>query len=247
MSSIPEGELLIARIEDAVKLAKSGRVKFIGFLDERRCFEAERFLNKKDIYFSFYGGYDDLDRKILCISEEYVDTRDFPICILDCVFDKNYQLTHRDFLGSLMALNIERETIGDIFISGNRGNVFVKEEVADIIIREISKIGRVGVVIKIVNHPTIVIEKKRDFLSITVKSSRLDGVLSALINSSRSTAVELINAGCCKINYQEIKNVSKSISENDVISVRGYGKYKILDFVGTTKKDRLRITAEVYK
>jgi RNA-binding protein YlmH len=55
------------------------------------------------------------------------------------------KLTHRDFLGSLMNLGIERSTLGDIVIRDNVGYLFCKEDIAEYIMASLERVKNTDV------------------------------------------------------------------------------------------------------
>ena len=82
--------------------------------------------------YRFYGGYEDSERKVLGLYF-YDEIEDFPVTALEITFRKADKLTHRDFLGALMSLGIERDTVGDILVEDGRCVVFVKSEISSYI------------------------------------------------------------------------------------------------------------------
>lgn len=138
-------KLFNSKLDDAVYLCEKRRSPyFFSFLTEEEQAYAEQHL--KSVHFlnyGFYGGYENSERRVLGLFfDEQVD---FPVEAILFSFRKTYKLTHRDFLGSLMSLGIERETVGDILVEDGRAVVFVKSEIKDYIVSQISKVGRVGV------------------------------------------------------------------------------------------------------
>ncbi|MEG1996622.1 MAG: YlmH/Sll1252 family protein, partial [Oscillospiraceae bacterium] len=170
----------------------------------------------------------------------------FPIKALKIKYSKNYELNHRDFLGSLMALQIKREVIGDIVVSEDCAVVFVREDIAQFIITNLKKIGNVGVSVDYCDGTQVV--KKQEFTQIkgTVSSMRLDCIVSLLMNKSRTNAVSAINARMVKVNANECENVSFTVKEHDVIAIKGYGKFIVKEEITKTKKGKLFISVDKY-
>lgn len=138
---------LIARLNNGIDLCLTRQKPyFMPFMSERK--QALLVSELKKAYFDnylFFGGYDDSERKMLGLFFDEPSTSMFPICGVEFSFRKCDRLTHRDFLGSLMSLGIERETVGDILVEDGRAVVFVKAELSDYVKSQISKVGRVGV------------------------------------------------------------------------------------------------------
>ncbi len=156
-------------------------------------------------------------------------------------------LTHRDWLGGLLALGIKRETLGDICFFGGEVYVFAEPKTAAYIESELIRAGRDKVTAEICSLPKgFRIEHKFKNISATVASPRLDGVVRALCNVSREDAAELISGGMIELNYFEETEVDRRVSDGDIISVRGYGKF-IVDASGEiTGKGRFRLSARKF-
>lgn len=141
-----------------------------------------------------------------------------------------------------MSLGIERETVGDILVEDGRCVVFVKSEIKDYIVSQISKIGRVGV--KICEADLNNLPKGRGFeeLGYIVSSMRLDNIVAAITGLSREKTKSQILSGDVCLNYSEARNISQNVCQDDCITIRGKGKYIIKAVVGYTKKQRIRIS-----
>lgn len=153
-------------------------------------------------------------------------------------------LSHRDWLGSLMALGIKRETLGDICIFEGEAYVFAEPKAAAYIESELVRAGRDKVSAEICAIPEdFKIELKYENISTTVASPRIDGVVRALCNMSRDDAAQLVVSGFVELNYFTETEVDAKISGGDIISVRGRGKYIVDSADEQTKKGRVRIAA----
>lgn len=242
-----ESELLAARINDVANTAyKSDSFKFLGFLRlEEKAF-AQTLLSKRNIKFSFFGGYPEAERVLLCVLPEWADDIPFPITPLTFTYRKSDVLTHRDFLGAILALGIKRETIGDILIADGYAVAFVLVDIADYIVSQINKVGKVGVEVKIgYDAPLPTLQRLEEF-STTVSSERLDCVVSALCGISRSQALLKIESGLVTINSQESLKPTKQVVASDAISIRGKGKFIISSLADKTRKNRIILKYKKY-
>lgn len=156
-------------------------------------------------------------------------------------------LSHRDYLGALMALGLKRSVVGDICIEGNSAVVFCEEKTCDFIAAELRKAGRDTLKCEKMQtdldfHPV------RNFreISTTVASPRIDGVVRALCNVSREEAARLVTQGVVEVNYFVQKETDRTVSAGDIISVRGYGKFIIDQADGVTRRARIRLLARKY-
>ncbi len=157
-------------------------------------------------------------------------------------------LGHRDLMGGLLALGIERSVIGDIVVlSESEGIVFVLDKIADFIHNELTRIGRDKVETEIcaVSPDTVFTRKFEDF-QIQVSSARIDGIVRAITGKSRELAAEMVRAGLVEVSYVNTDNVSLAVEAGDIVSIRGFGKYIIGESVGTTRSGRLRIACKKY-
>lgn len=156
-------------------------------------------------------------------------------------------LSHRDWLGSLMALGIKRETIGDICFFNGEAYVFADPKTAEFISMELSRAGRDKVSAETCSLPDgFCIENDFEPVSSTVASPRLDGVIRALCNISREDAANLVEAGYAELNYFTELKPDAAVSDGDIVSVRGQGKFIIDNCSQMTKKGRFRLTARKY-
>ncbi len=152
-------------------------------------------------------------------------------------------LTHRDFLGSILSLGIDRSVVGDISpISESEALVFVSSRIADFILTELHIIGRDGV--KCAEHhgsPTFVLPRYYERTVVTVSSPRIDGIVKAITGKSRESAAEMVRAGLVELSYRQADDVSDEVKEGDIVSVRGFGKYLVGAAKGETRSGRMKI------
>jgi RNA-binding protein YlmH len=243
-----ENNIFISKINEYADLSymREDFVKFSDFLDE---FESATVTSVyKNRYFDNYllfGGYDDAERKMLCVySGKKPD--DFPIVFLKIYFNNTEYLGHRNILGALMNLNIKRSMIGDICIIENFAVVICKSIVGEIIKNELKSVGKSSVNIEYLTITDFVYAPKTITETHIVASERLDAIVASLCNLSRSDACEKISAGLVFLNGEIIKNVSKKVCAEAKITVRGYGRFQLLDLSGRTHKDRIKLVIKKF-
>lgn len=237
--------LLAARLKD-MEIQAEKRPVFMGFLDEASAAEASRMLARQRHL--LWGGFETAERKYLGVFPSFVepDLSLFPIRSVAVMFREAYCLTHRDFLGALMALGIQRETVGDILVEPGRAMIFVREQLADYLKEHMRKVGSVGVRIELDEMPEMHYERRFESLQGVLASERLDCIVAFLGRLSRDKAAALIKSGQVQVNHMEVHVLSEKLMQGDVISIRKKGKY-ILDEIGTkTAKGRLRMTFRRY-
>ncbi|EIJ81574.1 RNA-binding S4 domain protein [Bacillus methanolicus PB1] len=201
----------------------------------------------EEIHCHLFGGTGGAERKRAVICPDYyqADREDFEICLFEINYPKKFiTIEHRQVLGSLMSLGLKRGKFGDILIEGDNVQFFAAKEIADYVSLQLDSIGKASVTIcEIPLENAIQIKESWIEETSTVSSLRLDAVISALYNLSRHKSQDLIKQGLVRVNWALIENNSFECGEGDVISIRGYGRSKILSIEGKTKKDKWRMVA----
>lgn len=235
-----DSSLLKARVYDAVECAeKNGVPQYLGFLSEEGATLAADFLKNSGVNFLFGGGFKGAKRVYLACLPDWCDEAEFPILALTVCYNKAYSLSHRDFLGSVIALGIERDKIGDILIENGRAVMFISREIAPFVKEQLTKVGRVGVTVtEGYSLPLPEATARKDFTD-TVASLRLDCVVAAICSVSRNKAVELINDTRVIVNSFTQQKSTAKVSSGDTISVRGKGKFEIISADELSKKGRI--------
>ncbi len=203
-----------------------------------------------EIEYMIYGGYPDAERVVVgFFSYKNIDETDFPITRLKIEYNSKFvkNLTHRDFLGSILGLQIDRSKIGDILIFEDNAIAFVKSEIASFITSNLIKVKNATVNVSefedIVEIPFAEIHEKH----CVTASLRIDAVISQAFNISRTKSADYISGEKVFVNWILVNSAAKQISEGDVITVRGLGRCKILNINGKTKKDRISLTISINK
>ncbi len=219
-------------------------VKFSGFLTEREQQLALTEANSMGIKCSFFGGYTAASRKIFATIE--ASDEDFPLTAITFFFRKQDNLTHRNFLGALMSLGINRNLIGDIKVGRGEAIIFVSSTAAALILNEVKKIGSIGV--KATEGICTELPKQEfEILNLTVSSLRIDAVVSAVCGISREKSSSLIRSGAVFVSGVQAGSSSEIIDIDEVFSVKGYGKYFLSEIGSLTKKGKVHIKIKKYK
>lgn len=173
---------------------------------------------------------------------------ELPICALRVKGSGFKNLTHRDFMGGILSLGVDRSVIGDIaVISECEAMVFVHEKIKNYLLDSLVKIGRDGVKTEEVSvSPEYVIPRAYESIEAVVASPRLDAVVKAVTGKSRETAAEMVREGLAELNYRQNYNVSAEVKDGDVLSVRGYGKFLVGEIAGQTKSGRIKLKLQKY-
>ncbi len=243
-----EDRLIISRVQDAVCSARDRyATRFIGFLDGHGTAVAKQaaagYANV-----AFYGGHESAERVFMCIYPDYaeISADDYPFQAVTVTARPTAQLTHRDWLGSLMSLGIRRDSVGDILTDGSKGVIFLADGIVDYVVGQLQKVGGEGVKIQL--GYTLPLPETNGFeeLRFTVASTRLDCVVSALCSYSRSKAEEVICAGLVTVDSTECLSTTKKVSAGSRIAVRGKGKFIIDNCFFTTRKGRTVMCVRKY-
>ncbi len=228
------------------KCHRTGIRFFSEFLDLR---QKELFISQFNKFtglnIDFYAGFTgDTERCIACVYNTWdqVYSYDYPIVVLYSKIKGEDKLTHRDFLGALMNLMIKREYIGDIIVDEDVCYIACHKNMAPVIRSELKNVKRSSVDFDDYNETLNYSRTLSASKTVTVASMRLDAVVSAVLNISRSEASSLIKQGMVSVNHLMSKHTDFEIIDGDVLSIRKNGKFKILTDGNKSRKDRLFIT-----
>ena len=245
-----EENIFIKRVSRIMEIASGiGNVQFTLFMDlrQQQLFEAQA--NKfPEVEKKLVCGYDgEGERKLAVIYPEYFafENIDLPIVIL-CTALSDDKISHKDFLGAAMSLKIDREYMGDIIVNNNEAFIICHKNIADILIDEMHSVKKSYVNFERWDDVLQVNKSYSENRTSTVASLRLDSVVAAVLNKSRGEAVKLIKQGSVKINQLECQHADFEIFDNDILSIRNYGKYKIFCDGIKSRKDRIFINIAKY-
>lgn len=235
-----ELELFKKRIESLFIKAYDGNLSLINFIDEtKREIILKTAKNYPGVECYFYGGITDSDYNRCILSINDIDNSDFKIDIYKIDYNQRYyELSHRSILGSLMALGIKRECIGDIVIADGDAYFAATNEISQYLLREFKAVGKAPITLSIVTNE---IKNERKYIEKThfVSSLRLDAIIASGYNLSRSDAHQMIVDGMIKVNHVSVLNPSHNLKENDLLSVTKKGRLIVGEIGGNTKSGRI--------
>ena len=190
--------------------------------------------------FFLFGGIEDAERVIACFPASCVE-----IIVKSVKFEKN-SLSHRDFLGAILGLGIDRKLIGDIYTisennSINKAFVFCQKKIENFLISELKQIGRYQVNCLSASAGEIMAVRRIEDKFGTVPSLRLDVIIGEALNISRAKVKDLIETDKVAVNSASVSSSHYQVIPGDIISVRGFGKFIFYESSGRTKKDRIQI------
>ncbi|MBR7098654.1 MAG: hypothetical protein IKC59_04495 [Clostridia bacterium] len=258
---------LEARLSDHLSKSDRGSIAVSRFLTPQERKQAERYLAQRGVRHRcvFWGGYGDAERTCLLIYPPFYE--DFPDWIPAQGADpsepleENDQervtavringsgfrvLTHRDYLGSLLGLGLERNALGDIAVQSDcEAVVFCKARLVTFLIDALQKVASDTVRCSAYTVDGNFTDGRHyKPISDTVASARLDCVVAALTNLSRDDAQNAVRSGLVDVDFETEERVDRTLTAPATVSVRGFGRYILRAFDGETKKGRLRLRAD---
>lgn len=195
-------------------------------------------------YIRYEGGYPEArKKKIVFLYDEEDDFFDIK-CIHARIDQRFRKITHRDVLGALMHLQIDRHSFGDFWIEEDHIYLYTTSSMAQFLIDNLTRINQLTVHFKeIEEHPVQVFKTKK--MTAIVASERMDALVAGITHLSRAKAKEMIREGLVQLNHAPLVSPDKLCDNNSTISVRGYGRYKYLGIVRSTRSDRIVAEFEV--
>ena len=261
-------DLFEARLEDAIRKSASGSVAHLPFLTMRERRRAERILDARGMRenYWFWGGHPTAERTCLFLLPDYLlailpedeaereqEMHNYLADeITDAVMSLSIKgsgfrnLSHRDYLGAVLGLGIERDAIGDVAVQDEHSAIlFCPRTLGAFLIGELTKVGSDTVRCReCVIDENFTDGKKYRPISDTVASARLDCVVAALCNLSREAAQGAVRSGLVEVDFEPEERVDTVLEPPITVSVRGYGRFILRSFDGETKKGRLRLRAD---
>lgn len=249
----PEEKSFVDRVQEWIeRSAELHELRRTDFLDPRQQFILTSLANKHgDLSFRFDGGYEQAERKRAIIAPSYRDvTYEEPELNIVQVSSQNdhfKELDHGDFLGALVGLGIKRDRIGDIHVHEQLCHIVTTPEMAQYLDVHLRQVHRLNVLTDILPIEQLLpVQSEILEMNFTVASLRLDGIASDAFRISRSKIVDPIKAGRCRVNWKTEEDPSKQLREGDVVSIKGLGRFRVMEVEGMTKKGRIRVKIGKY-
>lgn len=196
-----------------------------------------------------FGGYEGAERvKVAFVQSEFEGSVDFAITACRISWDERYRLLgHRDVLGSLMGLGIDRERFGDILMVDGGAIVLADTPLVEYLKLNLEKVAMAPVSVSEAALTDIAPkEQKIKEIKTTVASLRLDSITSSGFGISRTKAAEAINGERVQVNWQPAKGPSQAVQAGDVISLRGRGRMEVAQITGQSRKGRIGVLLKRY-
>lgn len=200
--------------------------------------------------YEIFGGYESSERQMIAfIPDALCYAWIYPIaCLKITPVNRKFadSLTHRDVLGSLMNLGLERSKLGDILVNEDEIYVFCQEKIAGYLMEELTRIRHTVVKSEQVQPKSLKIEPKKELIEGIITSNRLDSVIACICKISRSQASQWIKGGKVFLDNRQTLQTTAECKPGELISVRSVGRFRFLESFGETRKGRLKIQYEKY-
>ena len=220
-------EYLIKKYVEKIKRGESS-----GFLDPLELKTVISKLKKNE--YEIYSVYEECDKKIL-YKNNIPNAKLYKI-------NSYEKLKHQEIMGSLYSLSIDKSMIGDIIIDEDNYYFYIIDKMSSFIENNLFMIGNKYVTIEEIDISKMKdYKKKYEIKNMIVSSLRMDTIVSKIANTSRNNSIELIKNKNVILNYSILKDGSITLKENDIFSIRRYGKYKFSKVIKNTKKDNIVI------
>ena len=217
--------------------------RFVAGVDRALALHAAR---EARVAASFDGGGPDAERGQGCFHPAWAEA-EFTAQWVEIRWAAKFaHVEHRDLLGSLMALGMDRGFFGDLIALEDRAYLLCLPEVAIRLPMEWDKAGNVPIKVRVLEEAPAIAPPKGDFLRDTVASLRLDCILSAGMKTSRGRAAEIIRTGAVSVDHSPEERTDRVLSAGQLLSIRGFGRIRLTEVGSPTRKDRLPVTLEIF-
>ncbi|OPH47529.1 RNA-binding protein [Paenibacillus ferrarius] len=229
------------------RAAEQHAVKLTDFLDPRQAFILTSLVNRHpDVHCRLDGGYSAAERRRALIAPDYrlLDGEDMAMSVLSVASGDGKFLTleHGDYMGAILGLGMKRDKVGDIHVIEGGCHCLVTQDAADYLHLNLSQVHKVHVQTELLPLDQLELAQvSLDELTLSVASMRMDGIVSDVFRLSRAKVLTPIQAGRCRVNWKLEEDPSKPLKEGDMVSMQGFGRFKVLEVEGVTKKGRIRV------
>jgi RNA-binding protein YlmH len=227
--------------------------KLTDFLDPRQVWIVTTLVNRtSDTAVRLDGGYEEAERKRALIAPDYrsLEDEDMGIRVLSVSSGdgKHLTLDHGDYMGAILGLGIKRDKIGDIHVLEQGCHCLVTEDIGDFLRLHLNQVHRVHVHTELLPAERLTPAKSElEEMVLSVASMRLDGIVSDVIRISRAKVLAPIKSGRCRVNWKVEEDPGKTLKEGDIVSLQGFGRFKVIEVEGVSKKGRIRMRIGKFK
>ena len=248
-------ELITARIEDKISQCRDGYyVTSTGLLDtHEQALAIAASRHAAGVRTFMYGGYDEAEwRMLVCVPRDLpLNDEEAAEGLLRVLRVRlpaiSRELSHRDYLGSLLGLGIDRRLTGDILVRPDGADILIVPGIEEFLLKELHRIGSVEVKTEAVSAGELIIPVARvEFIKDSVSSVRLDSIVSSAFRISRGKAAEAVRRGLVSVDHAECVKPDAAVHEGSSIVLKGKGKAVLEETGGESRKGRIRIVIKRY-
>lgn len=239
-------------LELAERAYAQGNYCFTNFLDLASLSSFFRVLPAlPPVPYALFGGAEGCERRMLRLGNADFCGYDQPfpiVCIHLFPLNKKFSdaLTHRDFLGALMALGIERELLGDIIVRENEAYLFCLDRIAPYILQNFTQARRTTLSCQVVDAPPAGALFRTEKRVVQLASERADALIAHVYRLSRSDAQALFPQGKIYVDGRLCENTGYTPKTGEIVSVRGFGRFRYIGTESLSKKGKCNVTVEIY-
>ncbi|HHY19840.1 MAG TPA: photosystem II S4 domain protein [Firmicutes bacterium] len=246
-----EEKIIIARSLDLAEQVFSDVLPKCGpFLNPKEQDLYETIWRQIDgIIYRFDGGFRDAERRRGIVLPDFYGSDPVDTKITAILIQGKFpaDISHRDFLGSILGTGLDRSRIGDILVVEGGAQVIIDRDIKNYLLQNLEKVSSYPVDLSEIDLEQIVTGDERvKEIRTTVSSLRLDAVAASGFGMSRTAMSREIKAGRVKLNWKEVDTPSQDVKEGDIISIRGRGRVEIAKTGGQTRKGRTHLNLKRY-
>lgn len=242
----PSERAFVEQVLDWVQQVEQNYVlKLTDFLDPREQQIVKQLVGKQLVIYDD-GGFEGAERRRMILAPDYyvLEPDDFEIEIRQIDYPTKFvELTHRQVTGTLLNAGMKRQKFGDIVLADGVAQFATTREASAFIEMNVDRVGKAKVRISKVSEEDVLTVPKTEWTDEfgIVSSLRFDAVVSEVLGISRQKAQALVKHGDCKVNHKVIEDSSFILEPDDLLSVRGYGRVKLMAILGSTKREKIKI------
>lgn len=220
--------------------------KLTDFLDPREQQIVSAIIGTEgEVLVSFDGGSEQGERKRALLYPDYyeVGNEDFQLSYYELHYPSKFvTVEHSQVLGALMSLGLKRSKFGDVLVQDERIQLVIADEISSYVEANFTSVGKAQIsLVKKDRTELLQVQSEFQEKTYTVSSMRLDVLLSTIYNLSRQKVQPFIGSGAVKVNFKTVEQPSFECKADDILSLRGFGRSKVISVEGKTKKDKWRV------
>lgn len=248
-----EEEPLLEELGEQLKRAQDEyRPILTRFLNPREQFILEQLKGRfNDVKVAYAGGYPEAERKRALLYPEYYQpvVTDFELALIEVDYPIKFaQLSHSQVLGSLVNIGLERQVLGDIITDGLRYQFVTQANLASYFCNQVQAVGKVRVRLnEVALEAVVTVLDEWQAETMAVTTIRLDAVISHAYHVSRQVAKEMVKQKRVQVNWMMVEKPDYVLAQADIISVRGFGRIRLDQLMGPTKKAKQRLAISILK